>query len=122
MDALLDAIHELSALDASAADERLHRLHLTLISVVPSLPLKLLPRVLEEIRTILTTRGGAQSGSGDKVKVLVDATFVEISERVGDREKELVMRWWYDNRISFLYGTADEAQPIAQNELPQSRL
>jgi hypothetical protein len=122
VDALLDAIHELSALDASAADERLHRLHLTLISVVPSLPLKLLPRVLEEIRTILTTRGGAQSGSGDKVKVLVDATFVEISERVGDREKELVMRWWYDNRISFLYGTADEAQPIAQNELPQSRL
>lgn len=87
--------------------------------MVPSLPLKLLPRVLEEIRTILTTRGGAPSGS---VKVLVDATFVEISERVGDREKELVMCWWYDNRISFLYGTADEAQPIAQNELPQSRL
>ncbi|KAJ6584755.1 hypothetical protein B0H19DRAFT_1368265 [Mycena capillaripes] len=109
IDALLEAIHVLSDAEPSAASERLHRLHLTLISVVPSLPLKLLSRVLEEIRTVLTTRGGAQSDSGDKVKVLVDATFVEISERVGDREKELVMRWWYDNRISF-YGAGDKVR------------
>ncbi|KAJ7645555.1 hypothetical protein DFH06DRAFT_1333196 [Mycena polygramma] len=124
VDALLEVIHELSE-DPSAASERLHRLHLTLISVVPSLPLQLLPRVLEEIRRVLTTRGGAQSDSGDKVKVLVDAAFVEISERVGDREKELVMRWWYDNRGSF-YGTPGQERPPAspqtENELHQSRL
>ncbi|KAJ6512070.1 hypothetical protein C8R47DRAFT_1291837 [Mycena vitilis] len=124
VDALLEAIHELSE-DPSAAPERLHRLHLTLISVVPSLPLKLLPRVLEEIRSVLTTRGGAQSDSGDKVKVLVDAAFVEISERVGDREKELVMRWWYDNRGSF-YATAGQERPPpspqTENEMHQSRL
>ncbi|KAJ6509021.1 hypothetical protein C8R45DRAFT_462923 [Mycena sanguinolenta] len=93
VDVLLEAIRGLSS--ASSGNERLHRLHLTLISVVPSLPLNLLPRVLEEIKTILTA-----TNSG-KAAELVDATFVEISEQVGDREKELVMRWWYENRDSF---------------------
>jgi hypothetical protein len=105
IDALLDTIHELSSLDVernpSAVGDRLHHLHLTLISTVPSLPLKLLPRVLQEIRNILMAPGG-------KVKELADAMFVEISQRVGDREKEYVMRWWYDNRDSF-HGGEDES-------------
>jgi hypothetical protein len=33
--------------------ERLHRLHLMLISAVPSLPLRLLPRTLREIWSIV---------------------------------------------------------------------
>ncbi|KAF7346109.1 hypothetical protein MSAN_01837600 [Mycena sanguinolenta] len=128
VDALLEAIHGLSSPsgtpDASSGNDRLHRLHLTLISVVPSLPLNLLLRVLEEIRTILTT---AQS---EKASELVDATFMEISERVGDREKELVMRWWYENRGLF-HGAVDqsrEKRPGAtsadneQSQQQQSRL
>lgn len=91
VDALLGAIHALA--EAGEDAERLHRLHLALISAVPSLPLALLPRVLGEIRAAVLTRARA--------KDLVDATFVEISERVGDREKELAMRWWYDNRSLF---------------------
>ncbi|KAJ7134406.1 hypothetical protein C8R44DRAFT_424065 [Mycena epipterygia] len=111
IDALLDTIHELAQNPSTVNDDRLHRLRLTLISVVPSLPLKLLPRVLEEIRVMLTARGSrAQSDTG-KVQELVDATFVELSERVGDREKEHVMRWWYDNRISFLEGRENENSP-----------
>ncbi|KAF7365404.1 hypothetical protein MVEN_00412900 [Mycena venus] len=139
VDTLLDAIHALSVGSDSSLensnDERLHRLHLTLISVVPTLPLKLLPRVLEEVKTILTTRGGGGGdvqldvSSGAKAKELVDATFVEISERVGDREKELVMRWWYDNRILF-QGPGDRVDEgrlragisQADNEQLQSRL
>ncbi|KAJ7075880.1 hypothetical protein B0H15DRAFT_612967 [Mycena belliarum] len=104
IDALLAAIHDLSlsrdsGRSTSTVDEQLHRLHLTLISVVPTLPLKLLPRVLDEVKAVLAGHG-AQTDSG-KAKELIDATFVEISERAGDREKEYVMRWWYDNRSSF---------------------
>ncbi|KAF8208718.1 hypothetical protein K438DRAFT_1961289 [Mycena galopus ATCC 62051] len=100
VDALLGAIH--APLLADADRERRHRLHLTLISVLPSLPLNMLPRVLEEIKTILTARGEElDADSGGKVSELVDATFMEISERVGDREKELMMRWWYENRGLF---------------------
>jgi hypothetical protein len=114
IDALLDTIHALSALDRDGeapapADDRLHRLHLTLISTVPTLPLKLLPRVLEEIRSTFKAYGSADSGSA-KMKDLVDAIFVEISERVGDREKEFVMRWWYENRESFLGGRERKAR------------
>ncbi|KAJ6557285.1 hypothetical protein DFH09DRAFT_1317424 [Mycena vulgaris] len=128
IDALLATIHEFSLRDndqnPSTVDDRLHRLHLTLVSVVPALPPNLLPRVLEEIRTILTTRGSAQSDSRE-TKELVDATFVEVSERVGDREKEYVMRWWYDNRSSFSRA-ADETPGITARaeraEQLQSRL
>lgn len=90
--------------------ERLHRLHLTLISTVPSLPLPLMIRALEKIRSIVMTRPKSDGGVwevGDDVgeerrrKELVDALFVEILEGVGDREKEAAMRWWYANRMDF---------------------
>jgi len=35
---------------------------------------------------------------GDKRKELVEELFKEILERVGDREKEFVLRWWYEVR------------------------
>ncbi|KAJ6619556.1 hypothetical protein B0H10DRAFT_2163956 [Mycena sp. CBHHK59/15] len=129
VDALLDAIHGLSSQDRgrtpSTVDGRLHRLHLTLISVVPSLPLKLLPPVLQEIRTILSTHGSAQSDSGGKVGELADAIFVEISDRVGDREKEYVMRWWYDNQNSFPFRGDNESRAkvsMSTEKQSQSRL
>lgn len=31
-------------------------------------------------------------------KELIEELFKELLERVGDREKEIVMRWWYDER------------------------
>ncbi|KAJ7644341.1 hypothetical protein FB45DRAFT_824461 [Roridomyces roridus] len=92
VDALLDISDHLSDQDA----ERLHRLRLTLISAVPSLPLKLLPPVLEVIRTFLVADGSQP----DKLQELVDATFEEISQRVGDVEKQYALRWW----ASFLRG------------------
>ncbi|KAK7048188.1 hypothetical protein R3P38DRAFT_3256846 [Favolaschia claudopus] len=94
IDALLAAIRDA----ASQGDtERVHRLRLTLISSVPSLPLVLLPRVLEEVKTaILSSEGDARAG-----RELVEAMYEEISERVGDQEKEVVLRWWYENRRAF---------------------
>jgi len=35
-------------------------------------------------------------------KELVEELFKEILEKVGDREKEAVMRWWYNVRAELL--------------------
>ncbi|KAG6819776.1 hypothetical protein H0H93_008783 [Arthromyces matolae] len=93
----------------NALDQRLHRLHLTLISTVSSLPLTLMIRALEEIRSMIMKRRQSDSGVESVVveeerrrqKELVDALFMEISEKVGDQEKEAAMRWWYANRHAF---------------------
>ncbi|KAF5374139.1 hypothetical protein D9615_008886 [Tricholomella constricta] len=115
---ILDMIRELSQPELEeSARERVQRLHLTLISTVPSLPLPLMIRALEEIRSIITTRSQSDSGVGGvgdgveeerRRKELVDALFTEILERVGDREKEAAIRWWYAHRNSFLWGGGDD--------------
>nr|GAT50578.1 predicted protein [Mycena chlorophos] len=79
-----------STTDATDADKQRHRLHLTLISIVPSVPPPLLPRVLAHVGKVLRAKKTTER------KELFDATFVEISERVGDAQRELVMRWWYE--------------------------
>lgn len=89
----IDAL--LASIQSSSEDkERAHRLHLTLVSTLPSLPLRLLQSTLSSIRDILQI---LPIGS-DERKTLVEDLFSEILERIGDQEKEFVMRWWYDER------------------------
>ncbi|KAF8648125.1 hypothetical protein AX16_006390 [Volvariella volvacea WC 439] len=101
---------------------RLYKLHLTLISTVSSLPLPLLIRTLEEIRGIIAKYplipfpatkgketdqeddGKAKAQSEGERKELVDALFEELLEKVGDREKEEAVRWWYKHRDELLHG------------------
>jgi hypothetical protein len=85
METLLQTIRSL----ASEFSERRHRLHLTLVSAMPSVPLEVLPAILDEIRVII--EGEKEE---DYKRELVEALFTEIEERVGDREKEYVVRWW----------------------------
>jgi len=98
-----------SSLCATSSDderrrERLHRLHLTLISTVPSLSLKLMMRVLEEILVFLKGLPQTRTGGDDpdateakRKKELIEALFGELVEGVGDREKEAAMQWWYQH-------------------------
>lgn len=67
-----------------------------LVSSLPTIPLKLLPRGLEEIRKCIV-------GEDEKSRreELADEVLKEILERVGDREKVIVMEWWQSNRGSF---------------------
>ncbi|RDB15275.1 Peroxisomal biogenesis factor 8 [Hypsizygus marmoreus] len=120
---LIDAIRDLSLKERNAdktttnhGGERLHRLHLTLISTIPSLPLPLMIRALEEIRSFITSHPGSDGGvwvvrddvrEEEKRKELVEALFAEILGQVGDREKEAAMRWWYANRANFVWGSGD---------------
>lgn len=66
-----------------------------LVSSVPSLPLLLLPIVMEEVRRIIL------SAVDTERKELIDSLFIEIIGNVGDREKEYVMRWWYEHSPEF---------------------
>ncbi|KAG6829465.1 hypothetical protein H0H92_004427 [Tricholoma furcatifolium] len=103
------------------AADRLHRLHLTLISTVSSLPMHLMIRALEEIRIFITVRQQSDSGVGgieDHVeeererKELVEALFTEILTKVGDQEKEAAINWWYANRYSFIPASESPAMDM----------
>ena len=107
---LTDAIRELSSSSCATSSndekrrERLHRLHLTLISTVPSLPLKLTMRVLEEILVALKGLPQIRTGENDcdateskQRKELIEALFGQLLEGVGDREKQAAIQWWYQH-------------------------
>lgn len=93
IDCLLAAIASTSEHD----DERQHRLHLTLISCVPSVPLALLPRLLDPIRSFI------DAAQDKERQELTDGLFAEIKERVGDREKEYMIRWWGTLRMTWAH-------------------
>ncbi|KAH8114641.1 hypothetical protein DFH11DRAFT_1508769 [Phellopilus nigrolimitatus] len=66
------------------------RLSLALISLVSNVGLALLPRLLQEVQRVIDGQAGVR-----RRRVLIESVFEEIMERVGDGEKEYVMRWWY---------------------------
>lgn len=84
------------ALKDENPEDRVHRLQLTLISAISSMPLKLLPQVLEHLKTFIVLENDK-----DKREELVDASLKEILEKVGDQEKVVVMRWFMDNQEEF---------------------
>ena len=86
------AREDLSGEDVSL--ERLHRLELTLVSALSSLPLSLLALALDEVFKLLTL----EDRTREKREEVVEALFAEILEGVGDREKEYAMGWWYAHR------------------------
>ncbi len=87
----------------------LHRLHSTLIATVPSLSLRLLPKLLDEILGII--KQTAENSHRDE---LVQALFKEISENVGDQEKEFAVRWWYEHRDQM--GRIDQVEARIQGK------
>ncbi|KAF9465773.1 hypothetical protein BDZ94DRAFT_1159342 [Collybia nuda] len=131
VESLLDMIRKLTPAERGTGigknvlnEAQLHRLHLTLISTVASLPLPLMVRALEEIRYIITAQtqsDGDVPGVGGSVeaetkKELVKALFTEILEGVGDREKEAAMRWWYTNRQKMVWGVGDNTITYAEGK------
>lgn len=101
IDCILTAIPSASERD----NERKHRLYLTLISCVPSVPLTLLPRLLDPIRSAIDT-----TEEEPKRKEMINALFTEIKERVGDREKEYMVRWWGEQRLKWAATALDHGE------------
>ncbi|KAI0056552.1 hypothetical protein BV25DRAFT_1920897 [Artomyces pyxidatus] len=78
-------------LPSEEAGAHAQRLRLALMATLPSLPLTLLPRALAAMaRVIDDTQSERDRGK------LMGALYREIVERVGDREREYVVRWWVD--------------------------
>lgn len=83
---------------------RRHRLHLALISSLPSLPLTLLPQALSAVKDVID---GIPNDA--MRKELVEALFREIMENVGDREKEYAVHWWNERRVEWSVAGLDRA-------------
>ncbi|EIW59549.1 uncharacterized protein TRAVEDRAFT_147587 [Trametes versicolor FP-101664 SS1] len=115
VEVLLDAIHHTGSAPSNFPEppqssssaspvpathsEHLHRLHLTLIALVPSVSLALMPRLMREVKAIvLSSPAGDQAGG--KREELVQALFKAILQDVGDAEKEYAIGWWLENRES----------------------
>jgi hypothetical protein len=79
--------------------DRRDRLHLALISSLPSLPLALFGQGLSMAKDVI-------DGTTDDVhrRELEEALFHEIMENVGDAEKEYGVRWWNERRVEWSEG------------------
>lgn len=112
--------------------DRVHRLHLMLVSSVSSLPLPLMLKALDEIRLLILaqpqplgdggviadTSGETQQGKREE---LLDALFTELLEKTGDREKEAGIQWWYRHRPMLVLASPGgeekpETLPVDQKE------
>ena len=69
----------------------MHRLHLTLVSALAALPAVSLPTALGAVEREL--RGMEE---GEERAEVVKALFEVMMEKVGDREKDITMRWWME--------------------------
>ncbi|KZW03259.1 hypothetical protein EXIGLDRAFT_828622 [Exidia glandulosa HHB12029] len=70
---------------------------LMLASLLPALPVRLLPRVLEELRAT-----AASSALGrEQARELGNAVYEEISERAGDAARGILVPWWMQNADLF---------------------
>ncbi|KZT40648.1 hypothetical protein SISSUDRAFT_1043982 [Sistotremastrum suecicum HHB10207 ss-3] len=88
IESLTNKLAESSASSTKSPGET-ERLQLTLISLMHCVSLRLLPRLLDEIKSAI-------DGCSDLAQksVLLDETLQEIQRRVGDKEKEVCMTWW----------------------------
>ena len=73
-----------------ASPETRLALSLTLISLISNVGLVLLPRVLDEVQRVVD--GETEPG---RRRILIENVFEEILERVGDTEREIAMKWWF---------------------------
>ena len=106
------------------ADDRTHRLCLMLISTISSLPMTLMLRALDEVGIIIMTAysrddSGVDDGNKDEAsqserkgrrKELLEALFSEILEKMGDREKEGAIKWWYSCRPGLILESDGEGK------------
>lgn len=117
IDALLQAINSSPRLNASSSEdnseetdaqiEELTRLRLALISLVPNVTIQLLPYLLQDVdRSICAEQDRRRK------RILIDAVFDEILERVGDEVKEFAMRWWNERLPLWSEGLVDMVHQV----------
>jgi hypothetical protein len=98
-------------------------------------------RALDEIRMIITghthSRSRDDSGVDDghrnkdeasqsekqgRKKELVEVLFSEILEKIGDREKEAAIKWWYKYRPALISDSGDDGEVGKEGQQQQGSL
>lgn len=126
-----------SAAAASSPDshevppEHLYRLYRTLVAIVPSVSLTLLPHLLTEVTAVVTslavppTFRQPQDTAAARIEEmraeLVEALFHAISQDVGDAEKDYAIEWWYDNREGVVRAVPPARHPVYVGVEPSAR-
>lgn len=82
VDKLTGAIH-----DKNTPSDQVHRLRLTLASLIAAVNVPILPRVLDRVELQLTDAEGKEQ---EELWKAVN----EVMDKVGDKGKELSLRWW----------------------------
>lgn len=85
----------LRAAQSPENDEHRQSMHLALVASISAVSLAVLPRVLDTIlNDVIVPASKESEGARRNTEELVNGLFEEISDRVGDAEKECAMRWW----------------------------
>ena len=79
------------ALAVPGSSAQRHRLRLTLISTVSSIPVSLLPETLHRVKDVISAENDTELR-----QELVDALYEELLRKVGDRGKAIAVRAWHD--------------------------
>ena len=75
----------------SLSSSEQHRIHLTLNSLISDVTLELLPYLLGEVGRVIDNEADPA-----RRQTLIDVAYEEIMEKVGDKEKDEVLRWWLE--------------------------
>lgn len=111
------AISTLLAASQEAEPEQKLKLHHMLMSTISVLPLGgLLERVLDEISRVLKSQGEHSR------KELVQTLYPDIVERVGNAERETVLKWWF-SQVGLVGGSLPASDSASEASTAQeSRL
>lgn len=112
--------------------DRLHRLHLMLVSSLPFLPLEMLDRCLESVRGVLVgysremieeeEAGEGREKDNERKKELVEILFeMLLNERMGGEGKVVGLKWWYEN-LGLVSGVIGKERKGKVQKMLQSRL
>ncbi|CAE6451576.1 unnamed protein product [Rhizoctonia solani] len=84
---LADTLKQLTSRGSAEKQEQILRLQLALVSAIPAVSTSKLLPMLNIVYNQITTNS---AGRG----TLAEAAYREIVERLGDREKDIALRWW----------------------------
>jgi hypothetical protein len=97
IDALLNALN-LAKEQANVAAQ-LHRLRLTLISLISAVNLPLLGRLFIEVDKEITASEESQEKEGSSLRgELIEEVHNEVMSQVGDAQKQVSLEWWLNLR------------------------
>lgn len=116
----VDELLRASQSAAVDAEQRQSMCH-AIVASVSAVSLKLLPRMLDVVLLEVIEPLAKEPIQRKDAEELVGALFEEISDRVGDTEKEFAMRWWDENKGRLRAAVGDDQEHTSDEDNETSR-